>query len=220
MADFSGQGPTPDGRVKPDVVAPGVNVLSSIPESSCGGVPCWAFFDGTSMATPHLAGSAAILRWLYPSWSAAQVRSAIINTADRNVLKKFNSTELEQDVNIIGTGRENLLSAVNAVVTLDPVSVSFGAVPSGSGKSRRLTVTLNNVSAGPATCAVVVGPADESVSYFVSPASLSLNTGQSTNLTILMMPVKGARAGGHQATLTLTVSGQEVAHAAVYTLIQ
>jgi hypothetical protein len=62
MAGFSSQGPTDvDFRVKPDVVAPGVNVLSSIPVSFCGGVPCFAFFQGTSMATPHLAGSAAIV---------------------------------------------------------------------------------------------------------------------------------------------------------------
>jgi len=89
MADFSSQGPTPgDYLIKPDVVAPGVNVLSSIPRSFCGGSNCWAFFSGTSMATPHLAGGAAILRWLYPNWSAAQMRSAIVNTADQNVLKQ------------------------------------------------------------------------------------------------------------------------------------
>src|SRR5205823_9885279 len=55
MAAFSSQGPTDvDFRVKPDAVAPGVNVLSSIPVSFCGGAPCFAFFQGTSMATPHL----------------------------------------------------------------------------------------------------------------------------------------------------------------------
>jgi len=87
MGDFSGQGPTEvDFRVKPDVVAPGVNVLSSIPISFCGGQPCFAFFQGTSMATPHLAGSAAIVRWLYPNWSAAQIRSAIVNTAEADAV--------------------------------------------------------------------------------------------------------------------------------------
>lgn len=55
MGSFSSQGPTDvDFRVKPDVVAPGVNVLSSIPVSFCDGNPCSAFLEGTSMATPHL----------------------------------------------------------------------------------------------------------------------------------------------------------------------
>src|SRR5204863_769768 len=81
MAGFSSQGPTDvDFRVKPDVVAPGVNVLSSIPGNR------WAFFQGTSMATPHLAGSAAVVIGAHPTWSAAAVRSAIVNTADQGVL--------------------------------------------------------------------------------------------------------------------------------------
>src|SRR6266481_5886631 len=159
MAGFSSQGPTDvDFRVKPDVVAPGVNVLSSIPASFCATPPCWAFFQGTSMATPHLAGSPAVLRWLYPSWTAEQIRSAIVNTADQNVLKKFSSTALENNVQIIGAGRENLLSAANTVVTLDPVSVSFGGVPSGSGQNKASTVTLRNVGSGPETLSVAVGP--------------------------------------------------------------
>ena len=71
MGGFSSQGPTDvDYRVKPDLVAPGVNVLSSIPGSFCdaGTNPdgCWAFFNGTSMASPHLAGTAAVVRAAHP----------------------------------------------------------------------------------------------------------------------------------------------------------
>ncbi len=223
MAGFSSQGPVPVSyRVKPDVVAPGVNVLSSIPLSFCNGSPCWAFFQGTSMATPHLAGSAAVLRWLYPNWSAAEIRSAIVNTADQNVLKKFNSTALEHNVNIIGAGRENLLSAANAVVTLDPVSVSFGGVPYGSGQNKASTVTLRNVGSGPETLSVAVGPSDPTgtVSYFVTPASISLSAGQTGHVTVIMKAAKDAVIGGHQAWLTLSAGTNQVAHAAVYTLIK
>jgi minor extracellular serine protease Vpr len=221
MASFSSQGPTEvDFRVKPDVVAPGVNVLSSIPISFCGGQPCFAFFQGTSMATPHLAGSAAVVHWLYPNWTAAQVRSAIVNTADRNVLKKSTSTTLEDNVNIIGAGRENLLAAVNAVVTLDPVSVSYGAVPSGSGQTLNRTVTLKNVSAAAANLSLTVGPGDSSVFYFVSPASVSLNAGQSAAITVTAVAAKDAVAGGHQGLLKISAGTNEVAHAAVYTLIK
>ena len=221
MAGFSSQGPTEvDFRVKPDVVAPGVNVLSSIPISFCGGSPCFAFFQGTSMATPHLAGSAAVVRWLYPHWSAAQVRSAIVNTADKDVLKKSTSTTLEKNVNIIGAGRENLLAAVNTVVTLDPVSVTYGAVASGSGQTSTRTVTLQNVSAGKLDLSLSIGAGDSTVFYVVSPAKLSLNAGQIGAATVTMLAAKGAVEGGHQSLLSISAGTNEVAHAAVYTLIK
>ena len=47
------------------------------------------------MAAPHLAGSAAVIRGQHPQWSAAQVRSAVVNTAQRGVLKGFAKAEPE-----------------------------------------------------------------------------------------------------------------------------
>jgi len=221
MGDFSSQGPTDvDFRVKPDVVAPGVNVLSSIPMSYCGGNPCFDFFSGTSMATPHLAGSAAVVRWLHPSWSAAQIRSAIVNTADQNVLREYNGVTTATDVNIIGAGRENLLSAANATVALDPVSISFGAVPSGSGQTQSFTLTLTNVTGGGQTFAVSIGAGDSSVAFSVAPTSLSLAAGASGTVTVTMTSVKGAVFGDHQAKLAVGSGGSEVAHAAVYVFIK
>jgi subtilisin family serine protease len=222
MADFSGQGPTDvDFRVKPDVVAPGANVISSFPHQFCASPPCFEFLDGTSMATPHLAGSAAVVRQQHPTWSAADVRSAIVNTADRGVLKSFNGNgALSNDVNVNGSGRENLLAAVNARVALDPVSVSFGAVPSGSGQVKTFDVTLRNVSGSAMTLSVAVGAGDASVAYAVSPGSVTLAAGATTVVTVTMTAGRGAAAGGHQAWLELTSGGAPVAHAAVYTLIK
>src|SRR6266513_1733587 len=79
LAGFSSQGPTAvDLAVKPDVTSVGVNVLSSI---TCVGKPAgcpgngsgWAFFSGTSMSTPHIAGSAAVLLNLHSAWTPAQI---------------------------------------------------------------------------------------------------------------------------------------------------
>ncbi|MBI3851376.1 MAG: S8 family serine peptidase [Verrucomicrobia bacterium] len=221
MAGFSSQGPTDvDFRVKPDVVAPGVNVLSSIPVANCNGDPCWAFFQGTSMATPHLAGSSAVVRGFHPGWTAAQVRSAIVNTADRGVLKKSSSGATETDFNITGAGRENLLSAVNAKVALDPVSVSFGGVPSGSGQTQTNNVALNNLSGGPATFDLAVGAGVGGVAYSISPSSVSVGAGGSANVTVTMSASKGAVSGGHQTSLTVSSGGSELAHAVVFTLVK
>jgi minor extracellular serine protease Vpr len=215
MAGFSSQGPTDvDFRVKPDVVTPGVNVLSSIPHQFCDAPPCFAFFQGTSMATPHLAGSAAVVKWAHPGWSAAQIRSAIVNTADQGALKNFQTAAPESDVNVIGAGRENLLSAVGAQVALDPVSVSFGSVPSGSGQTRTFAVTLTNLSGSAATYSLAVGSGG--VSFSVSPSSVTLASGDSASVTVTMSAAKGASAGGHQATLAISTASGQVAHAAVY----
>jgi subtilisin family serine protease len=221
LADFSSWGPTDvDFRVKPDVMAPGVNVLSSIPTRYCGGAPCFAFFQGTSMATPHLAGSAAIVRQQHPTWSAAQVRSAIVNTADQGVVKTPTGTVV-RDVNVIGAGRENLLSAVNAQVTLDPVSVSFGAVPSGSGQARQMTVTLTNVSGGSQTFSLAVDSAlGSGVSFSVWPSSVTLAPGASATATVTMTEAQGAAAGNKQAMLRVSAGGAEVAHGALFTLVK
>ena len=207
MAAFSSQGPTDvDFRVKPDVVAPGVNVLSSIPGNK------WAFFQGTSMATPHLAGSAAVVIGMHPTWSAAAVRSAIVNTADEGVLLNSNGTTIATDPNIIGAGRDNLLSAVNARVSLDPVSLSFGALPSGSGQTKTATIALTTLSGAPATSVTIGSSTGSGVSY---SAALSGNS-----IVLGMIAAQGASPGDHQATLRLFSGGTEIAHAVVYTFIK
>ncbi|HSH79954.1 MAG TPA: S8 family serine peptidase [Herpetosiphonaceae bacterium] len=221
MAGFSSQGPTDvDFRIKPDVVAPGVNVLSSVP-GDCGPLGCWAFYQGTSMAAPHLAGAAAVVRQQYPDWTAAQVRSAIVNTADQGVLTPYTGgTTAVSDVNIQGAGRLNLLKAVGAGVALDPVSVSFGAVPSGSGQTRTFDVTLTNTGDAAQDFAVSMDAGDASVAYSVSPSSVSLERGGSASVQVTMSVRDGASKGDHQGWLKITSGGVEIAHAAVYTLLK
>lgn len=222
MAGFSSQGPTDvDFRVKPDVVAPGVNVLSSIPHAFCAAAPCFAFFSGTSMAAPHLAGSAAVVRQQHPGWSAADVRSAIVNTADRGVLRSYSTAALQDNVNINGAGRENLLAAVNAKVVLDPVSLSFGAVPSGSGQTRRVTVTLTNLSGASQTYTLgISGQPASGVAYSVGQPSVTLAAGAKADVTVAMTASQGASAGGKQAYLEINTADGPVAHAALFTLIK
>src|SRR4029450_10527095 len=147
LAGFSSQGPTAvDFAVKPDVTSVGVNVLSSI---TCVGKPntCpddgtgWAFFSGTSMSTPHIAGSAAVLLDLNPSWSPAQVKSALVNHADL-VIKDAVTALHDVGPTAQGAGRENLSVAADATTWMDPVSAGFGRVTVGHPTS--VTITLSN----------------------------------------------------------------------------
>lgn len=225
MAGFSSQGPTDvDFRVKPDVVAPGVNVLSSIPQSYCEkGVDCFAFFGGTSMAAPHLAGAAAIVRQAHPTWPAWAVRSAIVNQADVDVLTRYaDGTTKEIDVNVSGAGRLNLASAVAADVVMSPVSVSFGAVPSGSGVTRTVPVTILNAGAAPRTFTVAIAPYGSAtgVTFSVPAAAITIDPMKTATVTVTAAFTKAAAKGDKQAWLVVSESGSMVAHAAVYAFVK
>src|SRR5438132_9276647 len=147
LAGFSSQGPTNvDLAVKPDLTSVGVNVLSSITcvgkSANCPGDGSgWAFFSGTSMSTPHIAGSAAVLRDLHQDWSPAQIKSALVNRADL-VVKDAKTGIHDIGPTAQGEGRENLSVAANGTTWLSPVSASFGKVTVGHPTS--LTITLSN----------------------------------------------------------------------------
>ena len=157
LAGFSSQGPTNvDLAVKPDLTSVGVNVLSSITcvgkSDTCPGDGSgWAFFSGTSMSTPHIAGSAAVLRDLHNDWSPAQIKSALVNRADLVV------TDAQTGLHDIGptaqgAGRENLFVAANGTTWLSPVSASLGKVAIGHPTS--VTITLSNPTGSAETFAV------------------------------------------------------------------
>lgn len=218
MAAFSSQGPTDvDFRVKPDVVAPGVNVLSSVPGHTCEQpetTGCWAFFQGTSMAAPHLAGMAAVVRQAQPAWDAWQVRSAIVNTSQRSVLTRSSAiASAETAVQVIGSGLADLDAAVEAQVAVSSVSTSFGAVPAGSGRSVTRTVTVTNLTDAALTLPVSVESGDGA--FEVSPASLSLTPGSSQVLTLTFAAGRD-RSGEQQATLWLG----DAVHSVLFALLR
>ena len=104
----------------------------------------WAFFTGTSMATPHIAGAAAVLLQLHPDWSPAQIKSALVNRADL-VVKDAVTGSHDIGPTVQGAGRENLSVAADATTWMDPVSASFGSVTLGRPTS--VTITLYNPTA-------------------------------------------------------------------------
>ncbi|MEU0436290.1 S8 family serine peptidase [Streptomyces sp. NPDC006290] len=125
LASFSSIGPrVGDGAVKPDVTAPGVAITAAAASGSLfdtdPGIPHpapgYLQLDGTSMATPHVAGAAAILKQQHPTWKAAELKGALIASA-----KGGDYTVFQQ-----GSGRIQVDKALAQSVIADPVSLNFG----------------------------------------------------------------------------------------------
>jgi subtilisin family serine protease len=96
MASFSarGPGPVPD-ILKPDVTAPGVNILAGFTPDAANAMPGenFAYISGTSMSTPHVAGVAALIKQAHPEWSPAVIKSALMTTARRDLVREDGETQ-------------------------------------------------------------------------------------------------------------------------------
>jgi hypothetical protein len=163
VAGFSSIGPTPYSlQLKPDVTAPGVNILSSLPGAS------WGLLSGTSMAAPHVAGAAALLKQRHPSWTVAQIKSALMLTgdaayADDEATKE--ATPLQQ-----GGGRINLPRADAPLVFASPSSLSFGLLKPGTSK----TISISLADAGGGAGAWTVSAGQAQGAPVTAPASVSV----------------------------------------------
>ncbi|MET8437131.1 S8 family serine peptidase [Streptomyces sp900116325] len=115
IASFSSRGPSQRFELKPDLVAPGVEIRSTVPKSLYA--PGEYRMSGTSMASPHVAGAAVLLRQLHPGQSPDAVRSALVGTA-----KPLTGTEPTTQ----GAGRLDVAAAAKAVLTATPATLSFG----------------------------------------------------------------------------------------------
>ncbi len=169
IASFSSGGPTPYSlQLKPNVSAPGVNILSSVPAR----VGSWAVFNGTSMATPHVAGAAALLREQHPGWTVAQIRAALEETgapvyADQ--ARSVESSPLRE-----GGGRIDLVKANAPLFFADPPFVSFGLLHGGASRTVQLTDAGGGTGAWQVRvadpCALVTAPSTATV-----PGTLSVS---------------------------------------------
>ena len=133
IAGFSDSAPTPVSlQFKPDVTAPGQSILSSIPRGD------WDRWDGTSMASPHVAGAAALLKQRHPAWTVQQIKSALSTTGDP---VRSSGTLAEVPAMREGGGRVDVLRADSPLVFVAPTSLSFGLVQRGSSTGKTLTLT-------------------------------------------------------------------------------
>jgi minor extracellular serine protease Vpr len=215
LAGFSSRGPAMIGNrilteVKPDVVAPGVNVYSSILMTSCSTPPCFAFFQGTSMATPHVAGAAALLKQLHPNWSPLQIKSALENTAKRPVGSSTNNAPLTNPM-FQGGGRINLASVTQITATINAansanlgygrlsVTEDVGTVP--------LPVTVQSVTGAPTTYTVTVSPAVDgpnAPSVATSKTTITVSGGGTAKFVVSLTVASSTAPGDYYGDITLT----------------
>ena len=120
IAEFSSRGPLTDARIaKPEVTAPGVNIVAGRAEGTTLGTPIDAHYvtlSGTSMATPHVAGEVALLKQRHPDWTAARLKAAVVGATD---------PVPGADVFTAGAGRVDAARVLGDVTSKQPV-VSLG----------------------------------------------------------------------------------------------
>lgn len=138
VASFSARGPNPQTPeiLKPDIIAPGLNILAAWPDGvGPAGIPSdhrrteFNILSGTSMACPHVSGLAALLKAAHPNWSPAAIRSALMTTAytkdNRNMTMMDESTGNSSDVFDFGAGHVNPQRAMNPGLVYDLSAIDY-----------------------------------------------------------------------------------------------
>jgi len=185
-APFSSVGPTTISlRLKPDVAAPGVDVLSSV---SGGG---WAEASGTSMAAPHVAGAAALLAQRHPAWTVAQVKSALVQTG-------VDTVDDENGVlgpQFQGGGTVALGRADRPLLFAEPSGLSFGLLSRRS--SLVGTVRLDDAGGGAGIWQVAETrpPGSPTGATLVLPASVTVPGTLSYEVVVAAAAKVGDAAG-------------------------
>ncbi|MGG3888494.1 S8 family serine peptidase [Metabacillus fastidiosus] len=137
MAEFSSRGPvTNTWEIKPDVVAPGVAINSTVPDG-------YMVLQGTSMAAPHVAGAAALIKQAHPTWNPDQVKASLMNTATL----LFNDKNERIEPISQGAGRIDIVKAVKSETLIYPGSLSFGKYKLTEPRTtKKRKLTLENLS--------------------------------------------------------------------------
>jgi subtilisin family serine protease len=193
IASFSSRGPSPKLiSIKPDVLAPGVGIRSSMPNGQYGSL------SGTSMATPHVAGVAALIRALHPDWSPSRVKAQLMGS----------STTIGEDVMVQGAGRIDALRAATPQVVVNPPSMSLGLDPvKQTTWATSATLRVTN-GTDRAVSYAVSGASVAGVTTTISSSKVSLQPGESTDLTVdfnfangSVSPILGSFSIGGAVTL-------------------
>ncbi|MBM0256156.1 S8 family serine peptidase [Micromonospora sp. 4G55] len=193
LANFSSTGPlVRSGALKPDITAPGVNITAARSQQMTTGTGLYRTISGTSMATPHVSGAAAILAQRHPDWSGAQLKEALMSSA-KGLAGGYTPYEM-------GTGRVDVAAAVSTSVRATG-SVFFGnfdwpheptdapvtkQVTFSNSGSTGVTLNLATTGSGPFSLGAssVTVPAGGSVAVPVTGDPTKPGTGQFTGYLV------------------------------------
>jgi subtilisin family serine protease len=212
IAAFSSRGPRlDDSAIKPDITAPGVAITAARSKDGEFGNPGQSYVElsGTSMATPHVAGSAAILAQQHPAWAGARLKAALMGAAEGSpALGVFDQ----------GAGRVDIGRAITQHVTASPANLNFGrqSWPHADDKPISKTVTYHNAGQASQTLAVAVratGPDGKPVpgrAFTVSPPRLTVPAGRDASVTVTARTSIAGPDGLFGGYLTATGGAQEV----------
>lgn len=219
LASSSGRGPVDGDWLKPNLAAPGSNILAAY-KSVDGNAQQFAYMSGTSMATPHVAGAALLLRKAHPDWGPSQVESALQTTARASVRLPDGVTPAT--VADAGAGTIDVSKAVRAALYFPVSGTEFrNANPSTGGIPRNLnlpslvdghcfvsctfTRTVQDMGGG-GTWRVVGAMPNGALS--VSPAEFTIASGGSQTLVFTYTPGSSVTHGRWlDGTVTMTRTG-------------
>jgi subtilisin family serine protease len=205
-APFSSRGPgTFDGALKPDIAAPGVDIVAAY----AAGTPItptapdsrYAALQGTSMAAPHVSGAAAILAQQHPTWKAAELKAALMNNA---VTKPWYAPEL------VGAGRLDVAKAVAAPVLAQPGSLYFGTfrAPHDNHAPSTKKITYHNSGTTPLTLAVAVNATAPPGIFTLSASSVTIAPGGDAEVAVTANPA--VSTGNQRFNGTVLANGHGV----------
>jgi len=205
LADFSSRGPRiGDEAIKPDITAPGVDIIAARAANGVMGDPApnpaYTSLSGTSMATPHVAGSAAILAQQHPGWTAWQRKSALMGSAVPSD---------GVDVFGQGAGRVDVAQEITQSVEVDGGSVSFGRQlwPHGDDTPVTKPVTYRNLGTEPVTLSLALAGDAPAGMFRLGATTLTVPAGGTAATTLTADTTVGSADGYFSGYLTATAAG-------------
>jgi subtilisin family serine protease len=214
MASFSSRGPLGDW-IKPDVTAPGVQVLAGTtpqPDQTTAdnGPPgnLYMAIAGTSMSSPHSAGVSALVKAAHPSWTPAEIKSALMTSSLQAVVKEDGSTPA--DAFDMGAGSIRADRAVNPTLVFNETYANF--VAAGTDTLHRINLNVPSIDATTMsgeittqrTAINVSGASQKLAVQITQPAGVSITVGNNNH------DLKIAKNGS--LTFPITISAPQVAN--------
>jgi minor extracellular serine protease Vpr len=203
ITSFSAGGPTAFGHnLKPDVAAPGGEILAATLRQFTGGSP-YASFDGTSMSAPHVTGAVALLRQRHRDWTPRQLKSALMSTA--GPAWGDSARTREASVLLQGAGLVNTGAADDPKIFTEPGSLSLGDLNLVAGvTSKQLLLSVRDAGGGAGTWTVELRPQSASAGATIDvPSSVTLAPGGTADIPVTARVDGGAPKGDDYGFLVL-----------------